>query len=91
MPTEEAWGFYSLLPEFVAEEVVFSQFKSRLRDHRKQVKARRYQSERERQALEHDRQLYPRQKHNDRGEPVFDLSEAKKFLREDVRAESTPQ
>ena len=82
---EDAWEVYRHLPEFVAPGVVFSQFKERLKDHRKQVMKRRNQSEREIQALAHDRQLYPRQTHNHRGEPVFDLSIAKQFLKEDVR------
>jgi hypothetical protein len=37
------------------------------------------------QALNKDRKLYPRQSHNHRGEPVFDLSPAKALLREDVK------
>jgi hypothetical protein len=49
------------------------------------VKARINQSERETQALAHDRLLYPRQTHNHRGEPVFDLSVAKQFLLDDVK------
>jgi hypothetical protein len=81
--TMEAWGVYSALPEF--EGVAFSQFKERLFDHRKQVKKRKNQSDREMQAFLHDRQLHPRQTHNHRGELVFELSVAKKLLEEDVR------
>ena len=40
----------------------------------------------EERALARDRLLYPRQTHNDRGEPLFDLSVAKLLLREDVKA-----
>jgi hypothetical protein len=83
MSTEEAWEVYRKLPEFLG--VVFSQFKVRVKDHRKLVKNRSNQSEREMQALLHDRQIYPRMPHNHRGEPVFDLSVAKQLLREDVR------
>ena len=36
-------------------------------------------------ALAHDRTLYPRQTHNHRGQPVFDLSPAKQRLQEDVK------
>jgi len=82
---ERAWDFYRHLPEFVGPGVVFSQFKERLKDHRKQVKRRQDQSRRESQALAHDRQLYPRQMHNHRGEPVFDLSNAKQLLHDDVK------
>jgi hypothetical protein len=81
--TKDAWEVYRQLPEFV--DVVFSQFQVRVNDHRKLVKKRSNQSETEMQALLHDRQLFPRQTHNHRGEPVFDFSVAKQLLREDVR------
>jgi hypothetical protein len=84
MSAEEAWeSCYRDMEEFAM--VPFTQFKERLRDHRKQVKARYEQSEMEADALAHDRLLYPRQSHNHRGEPVFDLSIAKQFLCEDVK------
>jgi hypothetical protein len=38
----------------------------------------------EEQDMIYDRQLYPRKTHNERGEPVFDMSPAKLLLREDV-------
>ncbi len=82
---EEAWEVYRHMPEFVSDGVVFSQFKERLRDHRRQVKKLKISSARERQALDHDRQLYPRQHYNHRGEPVFDLHPAKMLLRDDVK------
>ena len=81
--TLEAWEVYNALPEF--EGVVFSQFKARLKDHRKLVNNRSNQSEREMQALLHDRQLFPRQTRNLQGEQVFELSVAQKLLRGDVR------
>ena len=64
---------------------MFDQFKKRLKDHRKQVRDRHNESEREKQALAHDRSLHPRKNKNHRGEHVFDLSAAKALLREDVR------
>jgi hypothetical protein len=70
------------MAEFVP--VVFSQFKERLRDHRKQVGADITQAARELEYLAHDRSLFPRQTENHRGEPVFDLSAARLFLRADV-------
>ncbi len=83
MPAEEAWDIcYSHMAEFVP--VVFSQFKERLRDHRKQVGADITRAARELEYLAHDRSLFPRQTENHRGEPVFDLSAAKLFLRADV-------
>jgi hypothetical protein len=43
-----------------------------------------HQALQEEQYLARDRLLYPRQSHNERGEPVFYLSPAKALLREDV-------
>jgi hypothetical protein len=83
MPAEEAWDIcYSHMAEFVP--VVFSQFKEQLRDHRKQVGADITRAARELEYLAHDRSLFPRQTENHRGEPVFDLSAAKLFLRADI-------
>jgi hypothetical protein len=80
---EEAWLFYSTLPEFSL--VVFTQFKARLKDHRTQANKHSQASQRDVRALAHDMAIYPRQRHNERGEAVFDLSAAKLLLREDVR------
>jgi hypothetical protein len=83
MSAEEAWDImYSNMAEFVP--VVFSQFKERLRDHRKQVGEQTARSILESEALMHDRLMFPRQMENCRGEPVFDLSAAKLLLRADV-------
>jgi hypothetical protein len=72
------------MAEFVP--VIFSQFKGRVRDHRKQCREQITRSDRELDVLAHDRQLFPRQMENHRGEPVlFDLSAAKLLLRADVR------
>ena len=80
---QEAWDdIYSHLPEF--RDVVFSQFKARLKDHRKQVGRKHQAVYSQLHAYEHDRRLYPRQTHNQHGERVFDLSAAKPLLREDV-------
>jgi hypothetical protein len=84
LSAEEAWEImYSNMAEFV--EVVFSQFKERLRDHRKQVGKQTARSALESEALAHDRLLFPRQMENCRGEPLFDLSAAKLLLRADVQ------
>jgi hypothetical protein len=79
---EKAWEFYSTLPEF--SRVVFTQFKVRIKDHRTQANKQSRASQRDVRALAHDRALYPRQGHNEHGERVFDLSAARKLLREDV-------
>ncbi len=80
---EEAWDIcYRHMVEFVP--VDFSQFKERLRDHRKQVGADITRAAHESECLAHDRRLFPRQTENHRGKPVFDLSAAKLLLRADV-------
>ena len=80
---EQAWEFYKEQPGF-KNEVVFSQFKERLKGHRKQVNLQYTLSQKEQKALDHDRQIHPRQPKNKRGQLVFDLHPAKKFLRQDV-------
>jgi hypothetical protein len=82
---EFVWQWYSQQSGF--ENVVFTQFKARLKDHRKQVNSLHAFSNRDAAALEHDRRLYPRASFNSRGEPVFDMSPAKELLRQDVKDE----
>ena len=85
MSAAEAWEVcYNNMAEF--NEVVFSQFEARLKDHRKQIGAQMARSECESQALMQDRRLFPRQTQNCCGELVFDLSAAKLLLRADVEA-----
>jgi hypothetical protein len=86
LSAEEAWDLvYSQMYEFIRPEtVVFSQFKERLRDHRKKQGALVTRAAWESEALAHDRRLFPRRTENNRGEPVFDLSAAKLLLRADV-------
>jgi hypothetical protein len=83
LSAEEAWELvYQHMAEF--NEVVFSQFEARLRDHRRRAKEQVTRSTRESEALAHDRHIFPRQMENGRGQPVFDLSSAKMLLRADV-------
>jgi hypothetical protein len=80
---EEAFfDVYRHMNEFA--QVPFRQFSDRLRDHRVQVQRMFNRSSQEEIALDHDWRLHPRQTHNHRGEPVFDMSEAKEKLRTDV-------
>jgi hypothetical protein len=82
---EEAWEVYKTMDEFA--NVVFDQFKERLRDHRKQVGENKIRAAKELDALAHGRCLFPRQTVNQRGELVFDLHpDAKLLLRADVEA-----
>ena len=69
MSAEEAWEeIYMHLWEF--SDVIFSQFKARLKDHRKQVARRKNAYVVHIVAYQHDRELYPRIGHNKHGEPV---------------------
>ena len=56
---EKVWEFYKNMPEFVSDGVIFSQFKERLKSHRNQVKTRKESTNRDEEALSHDRKLYP--------------------------------
>ena len=80
---QEAWSFYKNERGF--ENVVFSQFEARLKGHRQQVNKHHHASQRDLAALQHDRQLYPRQARNHRGELVFDMHPARDLLRADVK------
>jgi hypothetical protein len=80
---KEVFEYYSLFPEF--EGIVFSQFEARLKDHGKEAMARFLRSWQEEEWLCNDRLLHPRQTHNERGELVFDRTEAKELLQEDVK------
>jgi hypothetical protein len=81
---EDAWDIYKTMEEFAT--VVFSQFKARLQDHRKQISDNKIRAARELEFLVHDKSLFPRQKVNHRGELVFDLHPAKRLLRADIKA-----
>jgi hypothetical protein len=83
LSTNDAWAVYSQLPEFA--KVPFSQFKSRLKDHRAQVLKRRERVGEEEAAFIQFRAKNPRKTHNNRFEPVFDMLPAKLLLRQDVK------
>jgi hypothetical protein len=80
---EEIFPWYKQLPAFA--DVVFDQFQARLKDHRLAASKSTHLAIQEQQYLEHDRRLYPRQSHNERGELVFDMHPAKLLLREDIK------
>lgn len=68
------------------EEIPFEQFEVRYNDATKMAAKRRARSAQEAEWLEKDRRLHPRQSHNHRGEPVFDMDiAAKAQLRDDVQ------
>ena len=67
------------------KDIPFDQFKERYLDSTKAAIKRRARSSKEEEFFRHDRLLHPRQSHNDRGEPVFNMdTEAKKQLRDDI-------
>ena len=72
-------------PQFVKEKVVFSQFRERLRDHRKRMSEKHTRAAEEMQNLLHDRALYPKKTHNHHGKPVFSCSPAAPLLEQDVK------
>ena len=80
---EEAWEEHKHLEAF--NKVVFSQFKKQLQLHREQVNREMQLSDKEELAMHHDRNLFPRQPTNKRGEKACDLHPAKDLLREIVR------
>ena len=82
MSVKEAWEVYKDEEGF--EEIQYDQFEARLVDHRVQIAKQLNRAIYEKTALEHDRKLYPHATHNERGQPVFDLSVAKLLLRSDV-------
>ena len=82
VPVEIVWEIYKLYPEF--ENVVYDQFKKRLVDHREQAAKRFQTSTQEEMMLKHDRELYPEELYNHRGEAVFSRFPAAQLLEEDV-------
>ena len=86
MPASVAWEHYRNMTEFKEPPVVFDQFEARLQDHRKQANKRLEISKKEKEMMIHDRELYPEQNQNHRGEVVFSRHPAQKLLRADVTA-----
>ncbi|CAB9522901.1 hypothetical protein SEMRO_1355_G265550.1 [Seminavis robusta] len=67
------------------EDVSFEQFEPIYIKAMQRAAKRRSRSKQEEEWMKHDRRLHPRQTHNHRGEPVFDMDvAAKEQLREDV-------
>jgi hypothetical protein len=79
---ENVFAYYKGKPGF--EQVVLSQFKARLSDHRKQASRDRKYAERDSEACRVDRLVHPRNTKNPRGQLVFDIHPAKRLLRMDI-------
>ena len=86
MPASAAWNYYRNMAEFKGPPVVFDQFEARLKDHRKQASKRLEISRNERKMMQHDRNIYPEEHQNHRGELVFSRHPAQKHLRADIKA-----
>ena len=78
------YGMYQYSPEFIAEKVLFEQFKVRLKDHRKQLQRKSNSTQLEMAALAHDRLLFPKKTHNEKGEKIFYWTEGMKLLKQDI-------
>jgi hypothetical protein len=81
---QEIFPWYKQFPAF--DTVVFDQFKDRLSDHRKAASIDSFLAEQQQVYFKNDQALYPRQRHNARGQKIFDLDAAKLLLREDIKA-----
>ena len=84
MTARQAWDLvYSHLIEF--QDVEYDQYYRNMRSHRSQVKRQLANSTWMVNALAHDRGIHPRKTKNARGEPIFDFTQAKQALRDDVK------
>jgi SAP domain len=82
---EEVYNYYKATYQDIFDQVPFKQFETKYYEGIKKAAKRRDRSAQEEKWLEEDRKLYPRQTHNHRGEPVFDMDEAAKSqLKEDI-------
>lgn len=79
----DCWRFYRNLPEF--ENVLFEQFKDRLKEHRKQANKLKELSHRDLRAFLHDMALHPPTGYDNRGRLMFNAHPAKELLQADVK------
>ena len=66
--------------------VIYEQFEARLKDHRRQANKRFEISKKEKKMMQHDRNIYPEQYQNHRGEVIFSRHPAQKHLRADIES-----
>ena len=86
MSASAAWNNYRDMAEFKGPTVVFDQFEARLNDDQKHANKRLEISRNEKKMMQHDRNIYPEQHQNHRGELVFSRHPAQKHLRADIKA-----
>jgi hypothetical protein len=80
---QQAWEYYSTLPEFCI--VCYMQFREKLSAHRRALIKAGDRQRLEEAAVERDRRLRPVQKYNAKGVLRYDLSATRLLLREDVK------
>jgi hypothetical protein len=81
----DVYDIYRQKEKEAFREVPFDQFEEAFNRTMKKASKRRARSAQEEEWMKDDRMLHPRQSHNHRGEPVFDMDEeAKQQLREDI-------
>lgn len=86
LKAKDVYDYYKERHEEIFAQVPFTQFERRYNEAIQKATKRRARSAQEEEWLKHDRKLYPRQSHNHRGEPVFDMDEAAKAqLKEDMK------
>lgn len=79
------YEYYKAKHKEIFEEVPFAQFETRYKEAIQKAAKRKDRSAEEEDMLKHDRRLHPRQTHNHRGEPVFDMDKAAKAqLKDDI-------
>ena len=83
LSAQEVWQYYQTLPEF--RKIVFAQFSARLGDHRGQAYDSGAMAGRDEEALKKDRNIVPKQTHDEYGKRIFDGHLAQKLLRSDVK------
>lgn len=80
LDAEHVYSYYKSRYEDFFEDIPFKMFQTRYNEAIEKAERRRVRSKEEEQMLLHDRRLHPRQTHNSRGEPVWDLDEEVKAL-----------
>ncbi|CAB9523470.1 expressed unknown protein [Seminavis robusta] len=90
LEAKDVFDDYTERYKYIFCDVPFSQFKAKYNETIKKAEAaqRRARSAQEEAWMKHDSRLYPRQTHNHRGEPIFDVDiEAKETLHYDIKHE----
>jgi len=85
LAARDVYDYYKVRYEDIFEDIPFKQFETKCTEAVKKASQRRSRSDEEAEKLKHDRCLHPRQTHNHRGEPVWDMDEeAKAQLTKDI-------